>query len=206
MAPVPELRTERLRLRRWRPSDRDGFAALNADPVVMEHFLSTQDRAHSDAFADRIDAHFAGHGWGLWAVELVDTGEFAGFTGLWIPGFEAHFTPAVEIGWRLARAHWGRGVATEAARAAVADGFERLGLDGIVSFTSTGNARSRRVMEKAGLRHDPGGDFDHPSMPVGHRLRRHVLYRIDRATWAASAGGGAGGSGTGGAAGGSGGA
>lgn len=178
---VTELRTERLVLRRWRPADRAPFAALNADPVVMEHFSSTQDRASSDAFADRIDAHFERHGWGLWAVEVAGTGEFAGFTGLWTPGFEAHFTPAVEVGWRLGRPFWGRGLATEAARAAVADGFERLGLDEIVSFTSTANVRSQRVMEKVGLRRDPGGDFDHPSMPVGHHLRRHVLYRLRRA-------------------------
>src|SRR5690606_13074652 len=127
------LRTERLVLRRWRDEDRDPFAALNADPVVMEHYPATLSRAESDAFVDRVEAHLDEAGWGLWAVEVAESGDFAGYVGLWPASFEAHFTPAVEVGWRLARAHWGRGYATEAARAAVADGFARVGLEEIVS-------------------------------------------------------------------------
>jgi RimJ/RimL family protein N-acetyltransferase len=120
----PELRTERLLLRRWRETDREPFAALNADPEVMEHFPGPMAREESDTFVDRIETHFAEHGFGLWAVEVVSTGSFAGFVGLAVPRFQAHFTPAVEVGWRLARQRWGNGYATEAARAALAFGFE----------------------------------------------------------------------------------
>ncbi len=176
--PEDQLVTERLRLRRWRDSDREPFAALNADPVVMEHLPAPLDRDESDALVDRISAHLDEHGWGLWAVELLESGTFIGFAGLAPAGFDAHFTPAVEVGWRLDRAHWGRGYAPEAASASVADGFERLGLDEIVSFTSTTNVNSQRVMQKIGMTHDPADDFDHPKMPAGHRLERHVLYRI----------------------------
>ena len=176
-----ELVTERLRLRRWREADREPFAELNADPIVMEQFPAPLDRAESDALVDRITAHLDEHGWGLWAVELLEGGAFIGFTGLAPASFEAHFTPAVEVGWRLDRAHWGRGYAPEAAAASVADGFDRLGLDEIVSFTSTANLNSQRVMQKIGMTHDPADDFDHPTMPAGHRLERHVLYRIRRA-------------------------
>lgn len=174
------LRTERLVLRRWRDEDRDPFAALNADPVVMEHYPATLSRAESDAFVDRVEAHLDEAGWGLWAVEVAESGDFAGYVGLWPASFEAHFTPAVEVGWRLARAHWGRGYATEAARAAVADGFARVGLEEIVSFTAVVNERSQAVMRRLGMTRDPGEDFDHPGLPEGHRLRRHVLYRLPR--------------------------
>lgn len=173
-----ELVTDRLRLRRWRRPDRVPFARLNADPVVMEFFPSTLTRAESDAMVDRIEAAFDRDGLGLWAVEVVATGEFIGFVGLWRPRFEAHFTPTVEVGWRLAAAHWGRGYATEAARAAVDDGFTRLGLAEIVSFTAVVNERSQGVMRALGMTHDPAGDFDHPLLPEGHWLRRHVLYRL----------------------------
>lgn len=174
------LTTERLVLRRWRSSDLEPFAALNADPVVMEHFPAPLTRAESDALVERIEATFTREGLGLWAVEVSATGELAGFVGLARPAFAAHFTPAVEVGWRLAAAHWGRGYAAEAARAAVADGFDRLGLDEIVSFTSVGNVRSQRVMRAIGMTHDPADDFDHPGMPPSHRLVRHVLYRLSR--------------------------
>ena len=174
------LRTERLVLRRWREEDLEPYAALNADPRVMEHFPALLSRAESDAMVERIEAHFDEHGWGLWAAEVVGSGAFIGFIGLWPPGFEAHFTPAVEVGWRLAHEHWGHGYAPEGARAAITHGFERLGLEEIVSMTSVGNERSRRVMEKLGLTHDPADDFDHPRMPPGHRLVRHVLYRVRR--------------------------
>lgn len=179
MSPTPsELRTDRLLLRRWRPEDRDPFAALNADPVVMEHFVSCPTRSESDGLVDQVEDHFDREGYGLWAVEVTDTGRFAGFVGLWPATFDAPFTPAVEVGWRLAQHAWGSGYATEAARTAVADGFERVGLDEIVSMTSVGNTRSRRVMEKLGMTRDPDDDFDHPNVPLGHPIRRHVLYRL----------------------------
>jgi RimJ/RimL family protein N-acetyltransferase len=175
---VVELRTERLLLRPWRPADREPFAALNADAEVMRHFPAPLTREQSDAFADRIEATFEQQGWGLWAVEVRDGGEFVGFTGLGRPSFDAHFMPAIEIGWRLARGAWGRGYATEAARAAAAFGFETLAADELVSFTAVANTRSRAVMERLGMTYDPADDFDHPSVPAGHELRRHVLYRL----------------------------
>jgi RimJ/RimL family protein N-acetyltransferase len=177
---VPVLETDRLLLRDWRDFDLAPFAALNADPQVMEHFPSLLTRDESDRYVERIRDHFARHGFGLWAVEVPGTAPFVGYVGLAVPRFEASFTPCVEIGWRLAREHWGRGYAPEAARAALHFGFERAGLDEIVSFTVPANLKSRRVMEKIGMRHDPADDFDHPSLPEGHRLRRHVLYRIGR--------------------------
>jgi RimJ/RimL family protein N-acetyltransferase len=173
-----ELRTARLLLRPWKEADREPFAALNADPVVMEHFPSTLTREESDAFVDRITAGLDRRGWGLWAVEIDGPATFAGFVGLNPVTFDAPFAPAVEIGWRLARAHWNQGLATEAARAVVDHGFATLGLDEIVSFTATTNVASQRVMQKLGMTNDR--DFDHPALPVGHRLRRHVLYRLAR--------------------------
>jgi RimJ/RimL family protein N-acetyltransferase len=175
---VSELDTERLRLRRWRESDREPFAVLNADPVVMEHFPALSSRAESDAMVDRIEAHFDRRGFGLWAVEVRGGAPFVGCVGLWTPMFEAHFTPAVEVGWRLAPAHWGHGYATEAARAAVDYGFVAHDLEEIVAFTVAANFRSRRVMERLGMTHDPADDFDHPGIPAGDPLRRHVLYRL----------------------------
>ena len=177
------LRTGRLLLRHWLASDRLPFAALNTDPVVMEHFPAPLSAADSDAFVDRIEDHFERKGWGLWAVELQSTGSFIGYVGLWPATFAAHFTPAVEVGWRVSREHWGRGLAPEAGRAAVSDGFARLGVDEIVSFTATTNVRSQRVMEKLGMHRDGRDDFDHPAVPEGSPLRRHVLYRVRRTEW-----------------------
>jgi RimJ/RimL family protein N-acetyltransferase len=174
----PELRTARLTLRRWRDADRAPFAQINADPRVMEFFPAPLSRDESDALITRIEAGFDRYGFGLWALEVRETGQFIGFTGLAPPEFEAHFTPAVEVGWRLAAPAWGRGYATEAARAAIAFGFERAGLEEIVSMTSVVNERSRAVMERLGMSRDPADDFDHPGIPAGHPLRRHVLYRI----------------------------
>lgn len=174
------LETERLILRPWRAEDREPFAAMNADPRVMAHFPSTLARAESDAAVDRYEAHFAEHGHGWFATELRGVAPFIGYVGLAAPRFEAHFTPCVEIGWRIAAEHWGRGYATEGARACLDFGFETLGLAEIVSFTAVDNAASRRVMEKLGMRRDPTEDFEHPSLPVGHRLRTHVLYRLPR--------------------------
>lgn len=171
-----DLRTDRLLLRRWRPADRPAFASLNADPRVMEHFPSVLTREDSDALADLIERHFERHGYGLWAVEIPGVAPFAGFIGLSIPAFTAPFTPCVEIGWRLAAGHWGRGYATEGARAVLAHAFGPLGLDEVVSFTVPDNVSSRRVMEKIGMTRDPADDFDHPSVPAASR--RHVLYRI----------------------------
>jgi ribosomal-protein-alanine N-acetyltransferase len=145
-------------------------------------------RDESDALAGRFEAHLDRHGFGLWALEIVDVAPFAGFVGLSVPGFDAHFTPCVEIGWRLAAEHWGRGYATEAARAVLAFGFASLGLREIVSFTVPANSRSRRVMEKIGMVRSAADDFDHPRLPEGHRLRRHVLYRVTRQNLIAEAG------------------
>ncbi|HEY7851574.1 MAG TPA: GNAT family N-acetyltransferase [Caulobacteraceae bacterium] len=177
------LRTSRLILRDWRDDDFPAFAAMGADPAVMAHFPALLDRAASDALAARIRAHHAAHGWGSWAVEVPGEADFIGYVGLQTVSFDAPFAPAVEIGWRLARAHWGRGLATEAARAALAFGFERLALPEIVAFTVPANARSRAVMERLGMTRDPADDFDHPRLAEGHPLRRHVLYRMARARW-----------------------
>ncbi|HVF78599.1 MAG TPA: GNAT family N-acetyltransferase [Solirubrobacteraceae bacterium] len=171
------LKTERLLLRRWRETDRAPFAALNADPEVMRWFPAPLSRQASDELAAAADAHIAREGWGLWALEERTTGRFLGFTGLARPSFDAPFMPAVEIGWRLARTAWGRGLASEAAHAAASFAFHELGVDEIVSFTVAGNARSRAVMRRIGMRHDVDGDFDHPSVSAGE-LRRHVLYRL----------------------------
>ena len=172
-----ELRTERLLLRRWRPEDRAPFAALNADPEVMQHFPSLLTRRESDRQADRIEAFMQRAGWGLWAMEERATGRFLGFTGLARPGFEAPFMPAVEIGWRLERAAWGHGFATEAAREAARFAFDDLALGEIVSLAVVANERSRAVMRRLGMTHDPADDFDHPLVEQPH-LRRHVLYRL----------------------------
>jgi RimJ/RimL family protein N-acetyltransferase len=173
-----ELETDRLRLRRWRPSDREPFAALNADPRVMEHLPALLSREESDALQSLCDAHFVQYGFGLWAVEIRGVTPFAGFLGLSVPTFQAHFTPCVEVGWRLAADHWGHGYATEGARAVLLFGFQMVGLAEIVSFTVPGNLRSRRVMEKIGMTYDPADDFDHPGQSQKPASRRHVLYRI----------------------------
>lgn len=174
------IRTERLILREWRDSDFEPFAALNGDRRVMEFFPAPLERSASDAFALRIREEFAKHPFGRWAVEVPKVAPFIGFIGLSVPNFTAFFTPCVEIGWRLAFNHWGKGYATEGARAAIDYGFKKAGLKEIVSFTAPANVRSVRVMEKLGMKRSQSEDFDHPALPVGHRLRRHVLYRIAR--------------------------
>ena len=176
------LRTPRLILRTWRDEDSDAFAAMFEDPAVME-FLPATSRAEVDAFILRIKQHFADHGYGLWAVELPGMAPFIGYIGLSIPRFDAHFMPAVEVGWRLASAYWGKGYATEGAKAALDAGFTQLGLTEIVSFTVPANTRSIHVMQRIGLMRDHAGDFDHPHLPAGSPLKRHVLYRIGRARW-----------------------
>jgi 3-dehydroquinate dehydratase/shikimate dehydrogenase len=171
------LRTERLLLRPWRPDDRAPFAALNADPRVMEWFPAPMTSEESDAVVDRIEQQFRETGWGLWAVEIPGVDPFIGFVGL-SPSESTLGFPSVEIGWRLVAAHWGKGYAPEAAVAALRFGFDGLALDEIVSFTSVGNAKSRRVMTKIGMTHDPDDDFNHPRLPKTSPLSRQVLYRI----------------------------
>jgi RimJ/RimL family protein N-acetyltransferase len=178
--PLP-IETPRLLLRAWRDADREPFARLAADPRVMEFLPARLTRPESNAMVDRAQANLARDGFTLFAAELRRTGEFIGFIGLSRPSFEAHFTPCVEIGWRLAVEHWNQGLATEGARAVLRIAFEEAGLEEIVSFTVPANLRSRRVMEKLGMTHDPADDFDHPRLPPGHPLRRHVLYRLRRA-------------------------
>ena len=180
---APILTTARLRLRQWREEDLAPFAALNADPQVMEFFPKVLTRAESDTVAGRIRDHFARHGFGLWAVEAPGIADFVGFVGLAVPSFEAHFTPCVEIGWRLAREHWGHGYATEAATAALAFAFGDRALEEIVAFTVPANIPSRRVMGRLGMRRLPADDFEHPAIAAGHPLRSHVLYRLRRADW-----------------------
>jgi RimJ/RimL family protein N-acetyltransferase len=177
------LATARLRLRQWRDDDLPAFAALNADPRVMEHFPKTLDRTESDAMAGRVRRHIEENGHGLWAVEVTGVCPFIGFVGLATPRFEAHFTPCTELGWRLAYGHWGRGYATEAAGAVLEFAFERPGLKEVVAFTTHANRRSRRVMERLGMTHDPADDFDHPNLPDDSPHRPHVLYRLRRADW-----------------------
>jgi len=177
------METDRLVMRPFEACDRNPFAAMNANPEVMAHFPAPLTRAQSDAMMEQIQASFDERGFGLWAVLERERGAFIGFCGLTIPRFSSHFTPAVEVGWRLRRSAWGHGYATEAARAALEVGFIDMGLDEIVSFTSPHNLRSRRVMERIGMVHDPQGNFDHPGVPVGDPLREHVLYRLVRARY-----------------------
>ncbi|AQZ64986.1 acetyltransferase, GNAT family [[Actinomadura] parvosata subsp. kistnae] len=174
------METERLIMRRWREADKEPFAAMNADPEVMEHFPAPLTRAQSDAMVDRIEEQFDRLGYGLWALEVRESGAFIGFAGLALQTFEAPFLPAVEIGWRLARPAWGHGYAIEAARRAARYAFEEAGLDGIISMTAASNVRSQAVMRRLGMTRDPAEDFDHPRVPEGSPLRRHVLYRLKR--------------------------
>lgn len=181
-----QMRTERLLMRRWSPEDRAPFANMNADERVMEYFPDVLEQQASDALAARADAHLAEHGWGLWALEVAEgenRGRFVGFTGLAVPSWEAAFTPCVEIGWRLPQWAWGRGYATEAARAALQVAFTELGLDEVVSFTAVCNERSQAVMRRIGMTRDPEGDFDYPTIPLGHPMGRSVLYRLSSGDW-----------------------
>jgi len=177
----PLIVTERLVLRDWRDADLDPFIAMNADPVVMEFFPQIYTEERTRRFVALIGERWTELGYSLWAAERKDTGRFIGYIGLWPATFAAHFTPAVEVGWRLSADQWGQGYATEGARAALDYGFSTVGLDEIVSFTSAINVRSWRVMERLGMRRDVAGDFDHPNLPEGHPLRPHLLYRIGEA-------------------------
>jgi len=183
-----ELRTERLLMRQWREEDRAAFAALNADPVVMEHFQGTMSREASDAFVDKIEAHWLESDWGLWAIEVPEVAPFIGYVGLWPADYlPLPIGPKIEVGWRLARRYWGFGYATEAAQQALAVGFNELGPDEIVSFTVPQNERSRAVMERIGLVEDRAASFDHPRVDASRypQLVRHVFYRLGRRDWLA---------------------
>ncbi len=180
------IETKRLILRPWRKEDLEPFARLNADPRVMEYFPSTLSQEESDQMAKRMQTKIEERGWGLWAVSVPGVADFIGFIGLNKVEKETlpvHFTPAVEVGWRLAPEYWGKGYATEGGKACLKYGFNTLNLAEIVSFTAVQNVRSRAVMERMGMRHDPKDDFDHPKLPVGHPLRRHVLYRLKHREW-----------------------
>jgi RimJ/RimL family protein N-acetyltransferase len=181
-----ELETPRLHLRAWTDDDLPAFAAMNADPEVMRHFPEAMSADKSDRLAKRIRDNMTKHGWGLWAIDIKSGPHFGGFVGLAIPTFKEHFTPAVEIGWRLARDCWGRGYATEGAQAVLTFAFGRLNLAEVVSFTAEGNERSRAVMERLGMTHKPAEDFDHPMIAAGSPVRRHVLYRLTQKRWRAN--------------------
>ncbi|MDR5758760.1 GNAT family N-acetyltransferase [Caballeronia sp. LZ035] len=177
------IETKRLRLRSWTQSDKPAFRKMNADTRVMEHYPAPLSHAESDALFDRICAHHEKHGFGFHVVELSATSTFVGFTGLAIPQWDAAFSPCIEVGWRLAREHWGYGYATEAARAELAFGFDALGIEEIVAFTAAINVRSQRVMHRLGMQHCKDENFHHPAVPSQHPLAPHVLYRLPRDTW-----------------------
>jgi len=166
---------ELITLRHWRDADLDPFAAMNSDPEVMRYFPAPLTREQSAAWLERQRGLIEERGWGLWALDV--DGDLAGFVGLAIPGFQASFMPCVEVGWRLRRQYWGRSIAYQGALQVLRYGFEVLELPQIVSFTAGVNLRSRRLMERLGFTHDEAGDFDHPALPAGHELQRHVLYR-----------------------------
>ncbi|RMX21014.1 N-acetyltransferase [Legionella jordanis] len=177
------LSTTRILIREWQDSDSLAFITMNADARVMEHFPALLSPEETVAMISRIKAHITRYGYGLWAAELRETGEFMGFIGLNVPTFQSHFTPCVEIGWRLACAFWGRGLATEGAKAILDYGFEQFNLPEIVSFTSVTNLRSQRVMQKIGLHRCETDDFKHPALDAHHRLSEHVLYRLSQHQW-----------------------
>lgn len=178
-----ELRSARLCLRTWRDDDLPAFAALNADAEVMRHFPGVMSATESHALAGRIRAHFAAHGFGAWVLERQTEPGLIGVLGLQQVGFEAAFTPAVEIAWRLQRPFWRQGYAHEAAQAALHCAFTRLGLDEVLAFTVPANLPSQRLMQRLGMRRDSAADFEHPALPPGHPLRAHVLYRLSRQAW-----------------------
>lgn len=178
-----QLETERLILRRWQDSDLEPFSAIVGDPEVRRYYPSTLTKDETKNLISRFESHFEEEGFGLFALELKSTGELIGYTGLNKPTFQAHFMPCVEIGWQLARHQWGKGYAPEAARKVLENGFVRLNLAEIVSFTTVRNTQSRRVMEKLGMQRNPSDDYEHPMLPAGHPLKPHVLYRLPKSIW-----------------------
>lgn len=185
MSELIEFETERLSLRQWRDADKAAFAAINADAIVMQYFPARLDRAQSDALLGEMQNHIGYNGWGVWAVEEKGTGTLLGGIGIQIPAPHMPVFPCVEIAWRMAANHWGKGFATEAAHGALRVGFDQLGLPEIVAFTSTINLRSRAVMQRLGMR-DTGQTFEHPNIPEGHPLRKHCLYFLSRKQWQAA--------------------
>jgi RimJ/RimL family protein N-acetyltransferase len=181
-----DLMTARLRLRRWKSSDREPFRQINSDLRVTELLAGALSHDQSDEMIGRLERHFEQHGFGMYAVELRESSRLIGALGLYTPTFEAPFLPAVEIAWRLAAANWGQGLATEGAREVVRHAFEEIHLKELVAFTVPANVRSWRVMERIGMTRDPGCDFEHPVFPPGHALRPHLLYRLSRTDWLAS--------------------
>jgi len=182
MPRVIEFETDRLRLRQWREADREPFAALCADPLVMEFLTSDRDRATADTAIDKWQSRIAQNGWGFWAVELKRINAFIGFVGMQVPAEPHPFLPCVEIGWRLAAAHWGSGYATEAAKQTLRIAFEVLALQEVLASTAVGNLRSSALMERLGM-YGPEAIFEHPGVPTDNPLRRHVLYRLTRKHW-----------------------
>ena len=182
---LPEsFQTDRLQLRQWLPEDLAAFAEMNADPEVMKFLPGVMTREDSDHFqSSRIDRHFLDYGYGPWAVERKDTNEFIGYVGLMWQTFDSSFTPALEVGWRLARQHWGRGFATEAGRRSLAIAFDVVNESEVVSMTVPQNTRSRAVMRRIGMTYDAADDFDHPRFGEGDALRRHVLHRMSQSQW-----------------------
>jgi len=177
-----ELITQRLLLRQWQDKDLPELARLNADPLVMKFYPNTLSTQKSNAIAEKLKALISDRGWGFWAVETLDDNIFIGFVGLHEPVYELPVNPCIEIGWRLAREHWGNGYATEAASASIKFGFEKLDLSEIYSFTSVANIKSRKVMERLKMT-DQKMNFKHPMIPEGSPLREHVLYKLNRDNW-----------------------
>ncbi len=182
LTPPVTLKTQRLILRPWQTSDLKPFAEMNADSDVMRYYPSVLSTSESDELAEKISARLSENGWGFWALELKDNGEFIGFTGLNKPGYDLPCNPCVEVGWRLSKKHWGKGYATEAAQASLQFAFEELNLDSVVSFASAVNTASWRVMERIGMR-NTHNNFNHPIIPAGSPLSDHVLYKIKRSDW-----------------------
>ncbi len=181
--PLPIIKTKRLILRQWRDQDLEPYAKLNADPRVMELFPAIWTREESEASLQSARNHIEKYGWGKWAVSLRETDEFIGRIGLEEVGFQAPFSPNIELGYRIVYQHWGKGYALEGARAAVEYGFRRLNLKEIVAFTPIQNLRSQIVMQRIGMHHNPKDDFDHPKLPKEHKLNRHVLCRLKSSEW-----------------------
>ena len=179
------LQSERLILRAWQDRDRAPYFELASDPVVMQHLTLLATREASDAWIDRHRGQLAEHGFAYWAVELRATSRLVGAVGLSRVNYDAHFTPAIGVGWRLAQPYWGHGYASEAAHTALEHGFEELGLEEIVAVTIPANIRSQQVMRRLGMTYSPADDFDHPRLPEGHPRRRCMLCRMTRRDWLA---------------------
>lgn len=178
-----QLETERLILRRWQDSDLAPFAAITSDREVRRYYPNVLTKEETISLIERIESNFQKEGFGLWALELKSSGEFIGYTGLHRPTIKAHFMPCIEIGWQISAKHWGQGYAPEAASKTLEDGFDRIGLEEIVSFTSVANSKSIRVMEKLGMHRNPKDDYLHPFLPEGHPLKPHVLFRLKKTEW-----------------------